>query len=278
MWITILIILGGGVLGGLAAYGLADAEGRKARNWFWCVLAGIVASAAVPVLLYVARSEIVQNLQAEKLEAFPCLVLAGLCLLAGATHDKFIRTMSARVLKLAEEANEQAGQAKDEAHRASDKADASEAIAESALAAGSLGVGKPPAGKSGTAALAGTAAPTPGPDAEDPWKGAFGGASAANGRTLEARIHEVAGSSGYWRIDLTVRSTDPAKPLQGDVAFFLHPTFREQEPVVPVDADGVARLALVAWGAFTVGAITDQGKLELDLAENPDAIEPFRSR
>lgn len=61
--------------------------------------------------------------------------------------------------------------------------------------------------------------------------------------------------------------------------FFLHPTFHGNDrPVVAVTPGGTADLALTAWGAFTVGAIADNGatKLELDLAELPAAPAEFK--
>ena len=64
------------------------------------------------------------------------------------------------------------------------------------------------------------------------------------------------------------------------VQFFLHDTFRNQRPVVTVGSDGVAELKLRAWGAFTVGALADEGqtKLELNLEELETAPQEFRDR
>lgn len=120
------------------------------------------------------------------------------------------------------------------------------------------------------------------PDAAsgDPWKGEFGGEARRNDRALEAEV-VPSGQPGLFRVRLSVRSTDPRRrPLEGSVQFFLHPTFRVQTPVVTVSPSGVAELTLVAWGAFTVGAVTDGGstRLELDLAELPGAPREFRER
>lgn len=53
--------------------------------------------------------------------------------------------------------------------------------------------------------------------------------------------------------------------LQGTVRFFMHPTFPNVHPVVTVGPSGVAELILGAWGAFTVGAVTDVGQTKLEL-------------
>jgi hypothetical protein len=83
----------------------------------------------------------------------------------------------------------------------------------------------------------------------------------------------------YWfRVELEVASTDAAAPLTGPVTFHLHPTFSPDEQAV-APADGVARLRLTSYGAFTVGAETADGtRLELCLASIPDAPIEFRMR
>lgn len=67
-------------------------------------------------------------------------------------------------------------------------------------------------------------------------------------------------------VEITVKSTDPARPLTGTVVFYLHPTYAPPTCDVPV-VNGEATLKLQAWGAFTLGAVADAGstRLELDL-------------
>ena len=115
--------------------------------------------------------------------------------------------------------------------------------------------------------------------ADDPWKGKFG-QPCANKRCLEAAVRAVPGSADLFDVHLQVRSVDDKKPLTGVVQFFLHPTFNNSEPVVSVGPNGRAELQLRAWGAFTVGALADNGEtsLELDLAELSSAPIEFRSR
>ena len=111
---------------------------------------------------------------------------------------------------------------------------------------------------------------------EDLQKGQWGGKPESNGRRLTADIKAL--SETWYRIVLAVQSKDGSS-LEKDVNFHLHPTFGSRiNCVKPVD--GKATLEIHAWGAFTVGAETDDGKtrLELDLAELESAPKSFRER
>jgi ABC-type glycerol-3-phosphate transport system permease component len=114
---------------------------------------------------------------------------------------------------------------------------------------------------------------------EDPQKGKWGGTTVTNGKIITARVSESKISKDYFNINLEVKSTDDKKTLTGDVTFYLHPTFRNQNPTVAA-VNGVATLNLLAWGAFTVGVSCDNGdtKLEIDLSEINDAPTLFKSR
>lgn len=102
---------------------------------------------------------------------------------------------------------------------------------------------------------------------EDPNEKRFGDKPEMNGRRIEASIEPIESSDRLHRIQLKVRSTDKDRPLTGEVQFYLHSTFQNPNPVVHVDKDGIARLSIVAWGVFTVGAITEDGtKLGINLA------------
>ncbi len=140
--------------------------------------------------------------------------------------------------------------------------------------ANALGTGKPK-----TTREAATRSFAPGPDPDDPWAGQFGKEAEANHRRLDATVTKSDDSGTPYLVELRVRSTDPRSyPLRGNVQFFLHPTFSNDRPVVTVGPSGAARLTLRAWGAFTVGAVADDGKtrLELDLQNLPDAPQGFR--
>lgn len=118
----------------------------------------------------------------------------------------------------------------------------------------------------------------PGPFADDPWRGSFKPLSVdpAHKRELTATV-TPSGVEGIFVVDLSVRTTDPANPLAGEVQFFLHFTFANDRPVVPV-ISGEAELRLYAYGAFTVGVLADGGatELSLDLSSLSTAPQEFR--
>jgi hypothetical protein len=167
--------------------------------------------------------------------------------------------------------------ASQQAQQATRAAESAVVKAESALQAAALGVGKSadPRGAEDASAEAS------GGKLGDPWKRQFGGESERGNRKLDAEVTWALRSANLFSVRLRVYSTKPAEdPLRGTVQFFLHPTFKNDRPVVKVGADGVAELLLTAWGAFTVGALADKGetRLELDLAELEGAPQEFRSR
>lgn len=111
-------------------------------------------------------------------------------------------------------------------------------------------------------------------DPDDPQKGRWGGLAKRNGRELSATVMELSG--GLFQLTLLVSATTGA-PLTGNVEFHLHPTFAK--PVIVKEAvGGMAKLTLKTWGAFTVGAVADDGRttLELDLAANKSFPAAFR--
>jgi hypothetical protein len=109
--------------------------------------------------------------------------------------------------------------------------------------------------------------PTP-PDPNDPQKGRWGSQAEREGRVLQAEVAPIPGVHDWFTVRLTVRSTDPARPLTGTVLFHLHPTFHTPERYVRVES-GFAVLDLEAYDTFTVGAeVLEEGRwtpLELDL-------------
>lgn len=121
----------------------------------------------------------------------------------------------------------------------------------------------------------------PGKSANDPWKGVFGGKSLDNvrGRVLEAEVEPLRASPGWFSVTLKVSTLPGARPLEGDVIFFLHDTFPNPKPVVKAAHD-TAVLRVKAWGAFTTGVLADGGetRLELDLADLEKAPMEFRTR
>jgi hypothetical protein len=113
----------------------------------------------------------------------------------------------------------------------------------------------------------------------DPNKGRFGGKPEVNGRRLSAKVERI-DNTKWFSIDLTVASTDANSRLTGRVLFYLHHTY-DRSVIATLARNGVARLEEVeAYGAFTVGAVADDGRtlLELDLSELPDAPDDFKSQ
>lgn len=134
--------------------------------------------------------------------------------------------------------------------------------------------------KEGQSRLSANFMQVPGQDKDDPWKGVFGKKKSSGNREVDAEVIPI-GTPGLFRIRLEVRSTNPKRdPLRGSVQFFLHPTFANDRPVVTVGPGGVAELVLTAWGAFTVGALADNGetRLEINLAELPTAPSEFKAK
>jgi hypothetical protein len=113
-------------------------------------------------------------------------------------------------------------------------------------------------------------------DPEDPNKGQFGGRSASPFGTLQATVTEA--KPGWYDVQLQVLIAPDAPEEVHEVLFYLHPTFRLTESLFIPVSNGVAALDLVAYGAFTVGAelLPSGERLELDLAELPDAPMQFR--
>ncbi len=104
---------------------------------------------------------------------------------------------------------------------------------------------------------------------DDPQKNRWGGQREANGFKISAgKITALKTDSDYFNVPLKVVSTDPKKPLIGVVRFHLHDTFRPAVEEVKV-SNGTAKMSLISYGAFTVGAETEDGtKLELDLSDS----------
>lgn len=109
----------------------------------------------------------------------------------------------------------------------------------------------------------------------DPQKGRFGGREVANGRRISATVEPSAVRSDWCIVTVVVHPEPGAPALSGQVKFYVHDTFVPNRYTISVDR-GEARLQLRAWGAFTVGAVADDGAtlLELDLATSPNVVAP----
>lgn len=111
----------------------------------------------------------------------------------------------------------------------------------------------------------------------DPNKGRFGGLRDHDGKRIDASITTTS-TPGLFKVTISVMGTAAENKLQdGEVVVFaLHPTFPEPVMVVMVK-DGMATVEVIAWGAFTVGAVCNKGNvlLEYDLSTLPGAPKEF---
>jgi uncharacterized protein YraI len=97
---------------------------------------------------------------------------------------------------------------------------------------------------------------------KDPQKNRWGGAPVRNGKRLMASVEK----SSKWYYDVTIDLiTEDGSPMHGDVAFFLHSSFKD--PIRFTRAsENRAQIRVRASNAFAIGAYTEDGTtLELDL-------------
>lgn len=117
--IVVAIIVGAGLIGGLAAF-LAEARSSDEpplRTSGRFLMLGIIAAACVPLFLSLVRSQVTQgmfdNTYNDKGSRFPIyyesyLVFAGICLIAAFSARKFIDSVSKQVLQRLDEVQETA--------------------------------------------------------------------------------------------------------------------------------------------------------------------------
>jgi hypothetical protein len=111
---------------------------------------------------------------------------------------------------------------------------------------------------------------------DDPQKGRFGGKSERNFRKLDADV-KPSSNPNYFHVKLWVESTDPENhPHNSETIFYIHDSF---SPSVLTCKSNETK-EMLAYGAFTVGVITDEGRtmLELDLAKDQRFPKDFRDR
>lgn len=113
----------------------------------------------------------------------------------------------------------------------------------------------------------------------DPQKSQWGEKSEVNQRKIEAEVKEIV--QGFYSIKIRVISTNPSIPLEdGEIVLLaLHQTFGTPPFRYVKVVNGVAEVKLISYGSFTVGALVDKGKteLELDLAELPNVSAYFKT-
>ncbi len=117
---------------------------------------------------------------------------------------------------------------------------------------------------------------------DDPQKGRFGGLPERNDRKLSAKV-EHSSFPDFYKVSLTVESTDASNPLDADVIFYIHDSFNPSIfSYTPTEFTNGKAIndEILSYGAFTVGVITDNGNtlLELDLANDDHFPKDFRER
>lgn len=112
----------------------------------------------------------------------------------------------------------------------------------------------------------------------DPHKGAFGGRPECGGARVELETVTKRDHIETYALDFVVYTEPGARPLEGPVSFYLHPTF-SPSVVTRRPIDGRVSFTCYAWGAFTLGVETADGRrMELDLADEAILPEDFRAR
>lgn len=115
---------------------------------------------------------------------------------------------------------------------------------------------------------------------DDPWRGKFGGSADGGNCHLSAAVTPLPESDQFFTVRLLLISDNAARAGQ-TATFYLHPTFGPDPKKVAFGTDGRAALEVVAFGAFTVGVLLEDGaKLELNLAtvDNKPETAAFRQR
>lgn len=311
LWTVLLVMLLSGIIGGTVNFFYAPLPGDQPNSLGRCIILGIGASALVPVFLFVTQSKILDKLfnpvQAGVLtdpeKAINMLVFISLCLLAAISSSRFIASVSDRVIaqleKKVERNSEEIEKTKDEVNAV--RADAQQANETAAATEEKTRENKEsiralkemqrsrllPAtpGRISTLANEPVPGPTPTSDrplvADDPQKGRWGGQHSRNSCQLSASVRAVDSDNDFFRVVLRV-TTPGSMPLPpgAAVVFHLPGTFGPSVRSVAMQGHE-AGLELVAWGAFTAGAMLPDGtELELDLSDPtdvPDAPLTFRS-
>lgn len=277
MLTLIVLMIGAGLMGATVNVAMSTQSTAEPppkhtelwERWRWSAIAGIGAALLVPLFLKTVSSGLLTDVLAPDVKGESLIVFGGFCLLASISSKKFIESLSEKVLR---ETREEVARTRNKLELVSQQADSAKSIA--TVAAETVA---PAPNVKGSVDTTSALLPEGRDVSGDPWKGKFGGLPARGDRKLEATLSPIDGDSQLMAVHLRVTSSDPANPLQGTVQFYLHPTFPQHVRSVPVK-DGSAGLSVISYGGFTVGAETDEGKLELDLSTLPDAKEPWRSR
>lgn len=114
---------------------------------------------------------------------------------------------------------------------------------------------------------------------DDPQKGRFGGRDHMNGRTLSVSYRD-SNIPGFLDLIIRVTADHQENKLKGYLYLFLHDSFPKS--LIKIEAEGKTEVSydVVSYGAFTIGAIVDNGTtyLECDIKELKHFPDDFRNR
>ncbi len=304
LWTVLLIMLTGGVLGGAVNFYFVPLSPDQPRSLGRSLVLGMGASALVPVFLFVTQSKVLDKLF-EPVSAtlsvtdksINILFFISLCLLAGISSTRFITSVSDQLItQLKKDINDTKADVKEnqeklnqtqQAVKATDAklTDTAQKALENKATIRALKEVQKEHSLKVTAAQPTTARMFTQRNSvvnDDPQKNQWGGQSINNEYELTASVTAVDSDNDLFRVLLRVQYTGSA-PVQANdsVMFHLPDTFVPSVRTVPFQ-DRKATLELLAWGAFTVGAVTaNQMPLELDLSDPelvPNAPQAFRER
>lgn len=115
---------------------------------------------------------------------------------------------------------------------------------------------------------------------DDPQKGRFGGKREGNNKRLEAAVIKSS-IPMFYNVIIWVEATN-GQPLKGEVIMYLHDSFANPVRVIKEEefTEGKAMVKVKAWGAFTAGAVCDNGAtlLEYDLSLDDKFPKEFREK
>jgi hypothetical protein len=123
LWLIAAVMLIAGALGGLIAFFLSDPQNEKKLAWWQQMIVGIGAAFIVPLFLNMISGDLIDKIRGtngQNPDFSKLFVLAGFCLVAAFSSRAFIQSISEKILqavrnadKKAEEAKEQAAEAKE---------------------------------------------------------------------------------------------------------------------------------------------------------------------
>ncbi|GAO44106.1 pYEATS domain-containing protein [Flavihumibacter petaseus] len=113
---------------------------------------------------------------------------------------------------------------------------------------------------------------------DDMQKNRWGGKVENGGKKIEATVTASKLYVKFFDIRIRVYADENSPTLKGWVAFFVHDSlgFKNDTVYAKVNEKGIAEIPLVAYEAFTAGALTEDGtELEIDLNEQPGYPDDF---